>query len=233
MLRRGPGIANSNGGKVSTWVCLCDCGEESTVRGHNLNSRETGTQSCGKCERPHVVNEIGNVYGRLTVIDRVAHKSKSGYAFWRCICSCGKETIVRGHSLRAGHHKSCGCLAKDTARALKTIHGLCAHPLYAIWSSIKDRCLNPRSKAYKYYGGRGISVHKIWINDPERFIRDIESLLGPKPFPNMSLDRIDVDKDYAPGNLRWATPDQQSRNKQCEFRVPPEIYKWLKDNGFI
>src|SRR3954471_21516055 len=92
-------------------------------------------------------------------------------------------------------------------------HGLSYHPLYGLWKSIKRRCLHPNSRSYPHYGGRGISIHPAWVHDAKAFITWIEENLGPRP-DGMSLDRVDNDGNYEPGNLRWATSAEQQRNRR-------------------
>lgn len=86
--------------------------------------------------------------------------------------------------------------------------GISRHPLYHIWQAMKDRCLNPRNSRYRHYGGRGITVCPQWVNSFEQFLADV----GEKPSPELSIDRIDNDGNYEPGNVRWATKSQQSAN---------------------
>lgn len=83
-----------------------------------------------------------------------------------------------------------------------------AHPLYATWVNMRQRCNNPRNPMYPHYGGRGIRVCSRW-NDFHQFVRDV----GSRPDPEMTLDRMDNDRGYEPMNVRWATPVQQANNR--------------------
>lgn len=81
---------------------------------------------------------------------------------------------------------------------------------YAAWYAMKGRCYNPRCAGFKNYGGRGIKVCDRWLNSFESFLAD----MGEKPSPELSLDRINNNGNYEPGNCRWATSSQQARNKR-------------------
>lgn len=98
---------SSNTGNV-TWLCRCDCGNEAIVRGVDLTRRHT--IGCG-CQMKNLIDEAGNRYGKLTVIERVPNEKNSN-VLWRCLCDCGRETIVGSNSLRSGNTKSCGCIGR-------------------------------------------------------------------------------------------------------------------------
>ena len=122
-------------------------------------------------------------------------------------CHCGNEFTTRLNSIKNNVTKGCGC-----NRGIPPKHGLTNHPLYRKWDSIKQRCFNKNNKAYKNYGGRGITMYKLWINDPVLFIEDIKKL-GEKP-EGFTLDRINNDGNYEPNNLRWADWKTQLNNKR-------------------
>lgn len=147
-------------------------------------------------------NEIGNTYTRLTVLSR-ADNTKNGTARWLCQCSCGNKTIQFGTVLRLGTVVSCGCYIKET----KTKHLSCFTKEYKSWQSMKDRCHNKKSKDFKNYGARGITVCDKWINDFPAFFKD----MGDRP-KGYSIGRIDNNKGYSPENCQWESPLQQSNN---------------------
>lgn len=91
------------------------------------------------------------------------------------------------------------------------------HPLYRLWAGVKRRCTDPKAQNYPWYGGRGITMHDPWLTDAEAFITYVEEHLGPRP-PGKSIDRIDNDGNYEPGNLRWATMSEQRLNARKPSR---------------
>jgi hypothetical protein len=150
----------------------------------------------------------GQVFSRLTVLafDGVDEKQNSR---WKCRCECGETVSVRRQGLTGGKTKSCGCLQREAAAAISKTHGATKTPEYSAWKAMKFRCSNPAADSYKDYGARGISVASAW-DDFERFLAD----MGPRPGPGYSIDRIDNDGDYEPGNCRWTTRDVQARNNR-------------------
>lgn len=165
---------------------------------------------------PSFINRTGQVFGRLTVIEQAGHDVHDCIV-WTCLCECGNEVIVRGDSLKSGRTRSCGCLNSDAHRISGRRHGAAGRgnrtSEYNIWISMKQRCINPRSQAWEYYGGRGISVCDRWMNSFMDFYYD----MGPKP-EGLSLDRVDNDGNYEPGNCRWATKSEQTANRRPQAR---------------
>ena len=102
------------------------------------------------------------------------------------------------------------------------------HPRYKTWAGVRARCTKPSHKQYKHYGGRGISLHAPWINDPAAFVAYLDEVLGLRP-EGHSLDRIDNDKGYEPGNLRWAEARTQIHNRRPRKRLDAWATRTLTD----
>jgi len=155
---------------------------------------------------PALIDRTAEVYGHLTVLRRTDN-NKHGQTLWECLCDCGVLTVVTGQYLRSGHTRSCGCL-----KGGKKSHGMARTPEHVVWCRIKTRVSNPNCKDYPDYGGRGIDMDPEWFGSGgfEKFFAHI----GPKPDPTYSIDRIDNDKGYWPGNVRWADAKTQANNRR-------------------
>src|SRR5215203_343786 len=127
-------------------------------------------------------------FGRLVAIKR--GETVNGRVMWICQCDCGVETVVRGTALTDGNSKSCGCLRRDTISEIakrQGTHGLSRTVEYPVWRTMIARCYNSKSRCFRYYGGRGITVCERWRNSFEAFLED----MGPRPIANvrMTIDR--------------------------------------------
>lgn len=145
-------------------------------------------------------------FGRLIVLWEETIR-QGGRVMWRCQCDCGQSSVVDGSALRNGNTSSCGCGRREVSAKTAFKHGGVGSTTYGVWESMKKRCLNPRQKSYKDYGGRGIRVCDRWMSFTH-FLTD----MGERP-SGMWIDRINNDKGYEPGNCRWATPAEQQRNR--------------------
>lgn len=153
----------------------------------------------------------GKRFSRLVAIE-FSHRH-GGDRFYRFACDCGTEKVINLSNVRKGRTASCGCLWLESVTAKRpdiTKHGLNLHPLYNTWRGILNRCYNESRHNYKYYGGRGITVCDRWRNSMALFLEDI----GDRPSPKHTLDRIDNDGNYEPGNIRWAEWHDQRMNQR-------------------
>ncbi len=151
---------------------------------------------------PRVKDETGNIHNKLTVLNFVELRSPKG-AFWLCQCECGNLATVSGISLRKGNTKSCGCLYYSQ-------NGEAGTPEHRIWKDMKRRCYSPQRSDYYLYGGCGITVCARWRTSFVNFLAD----MGPRPSAEHSIDRINNDGNYEPGNVRWASRIEQAQNKR-------------------
>lgn len=132
-----------------------------------------------------------------------------------CKCDCGVTKSILSALLTRGKAVSCGCYRLES----HTIHGASKSPEFKLWCGIKDRCINSKSPRYPYYGGRGIRIHPTWENDFGTFL----AAVGLRPSPTHSLDRINNNGDYAPGNVRWATSKEQVNNRRVVNTMQTEV----------
>jgi hypothetical protein len=165
----------------------------------------------------HLINIKGQRFGRAVVQKLLSTK---GGSVWSCLCDCGVIFEGRGFDLRSGHTISCGCfktecttvMAKEVLSRLNVTHGhnpsSGSSPTYRTWRAMHTRCRYPTAVGYKNYGGRGIKVCEYW-GDFSNFLKD----MGERP-SGTSIDRINPDGDYEPGNCRWATAKEQAANKR-------------------
>jgi hypothetical protein len=147
---------------------------------------------------PQIAQDLtGNRVGLLTVI--CFDGARNGHRYWTCQCVCGMAVVRSTQQLKRARTNSCGCARRKVGRSTDT---------YSTWGSMMQRCTNPKRVDYPLYGGRGIGVCERWLSF-DNFLAD----LGEKP-AGTSIERIDNDRGYEPGNVRWATPVEQSQNRR-------------------
>lgn len=158
-----------------------------------------------------VIDLTGERFGRLTVIERVGTKNRK--SVWECKCECGNIKEVVSNNLISGNTKSCGCL-KYSKKGL-TQKDEKHLKLWHVHRDIIRRCTDKNSSRYKYYGGRGITVCDRWLEDYLNFYDDIVSTIG-LPNKGDTIDRIDNDKGYFIGNVKWSNMTEQAINKRSK-----------------
>ena len=164
----------------------------------------------------------GRVFSHVTAISLHPEKINGGTA-WLCRCECGAEKVFRsGDLLRHKSSPSCGCLSKKRSAEVNTKHGHASRRHrsgmsreYAAWNAMLSRCYRPNSNGYQNYGGRGIIVCERWKGSFSDFLSD----MGPRPSDRHSLDRINNNGNYEPGNCRWSTKVEQGMNRRTNHIV--------------
>lgn len=154
---------------------------------------------------PRKIDLTGRKFQRLTALSRDTSRRQH----WFFLCDCGNVKSQRAPCVTSGAIKSCGCANIEALRNKGTHRGTvkgAKHPLWDLWCGMIARCENPNHVGYANYGGRGIAVCQRW-KDFVAFTSDV----GARP-AGFSLDRLDTNGNYEPGNFRWATPREQSLN---------------------
>lgn len=156
----------------------------------------------------HRIDITGHRFGLLTAM-QFSGRNNNGDALWKCQCDCGNTKVVRYAHLKSGATKSCGCWNKAPKK-----HGMTADGkrprIYGIWEGMKQRCYNQNVEKYPRYGGRGIVVCSEWLNDFQAFY---DWSIKNGYHDGLTIDRIDNDGNYEPGNCRWVTNAENLKHR--------------------
>lgn len=156
------------------------------------------------------VDITGVKYGRWTVVER-SGSDKDSKPMWLCKCECGNSGIVNGAALKRGDSTSCGCYVRERS----TKHGMYKSRLNHIYRGMKQRCYNPQNGRYSYYGGRGIKICDEWLG-ADGFIHFMDWAIKSGYTDDLSIDRIDSNGNYEPGNCQWVNEETQCRNRRVK-----------------
>lgn len=166
-----------------------------------------------------MLNLVGNVYGRLKVVERCKIDNK---VKWLCDCECGKTKHVDSSALKSGRTTSCGCYRNECIGNRFRKHGNRGHRLYSIWAAMKSRCRSNNPSITKYYKDRGITYSPDWenyINFENDMLDSYNIHVLEHGEKNTSIDRIDGNKGYSLDNCRWATIDVQNMNQRPHLKI--------------
>lgn len=210
------GRSDSKAGLGSKWLCRCDCGNERIMSRHPL-VRGT-TRSCG------CLAALSRKNGRLAKELMVAPPdlSKGGYISDGLCCIRGCGRLVQGHDFCRSHYaawRQNGHPLHFLRRRAPSKTGRTSTPEYRTWNGAKMRCVSQSNNQWPNYGGRGIKMCERWVDSFDNFLAD----MGPRPSTTHTLDRLDVNGHYEPGNCRWATPTEQNRNTRSTVLTEEKV----------
>ena len=176
-------------------------------------------------------DETGNRYGKLTVVSLDHVKGK---AFWMCRCDCGASKVISGDKLRSGNTKSCGCIQDELRKSgrLRRTHGMTKSRLYTEWCNMRSRCDNSKNVMFKNYGGRGIRYCDEW-----KIFENFHKWASESGYTDeLTLERINVNKNYCTDNCCWIPREKQYFNRTdshyiTAFGKTQTIKEWSDDTG--
>ena len=193
--------------KPGAWYeCKCECGTIQVIPATTLRAHRS--LQCKKCHYASQYSHdlmIGRTFGKWKVLEYVDTKNK--LQRYSCRCKCGTINIIYGSDLRVKKTTQCTSCHNKSNALINTKHGFWDTSTYRTWCAMLQRCNNPNCATYKYYGARGIKVCERWELF-ENFLKD----MGLRP-DKLTIDRIDNDGNYEPGNCRWVTHKENCNNR--------------------
>lgn len=226
----------------SYWVCQCDCGKKKIINGSHLGT----VVSCGcakkEAGKKRRIDLTGTRVGRLSVM-QPAYTKNDRRTVWKCLCDCGNVVYVDTSALVGKHTRSCGCLQRETAaefirrpeiveachkKVTKYKYG--THPAVSSWGAMMNRCYNPKNIMYMYYGAKGRTVCEEW-HDRDKFV---EWALANGWQKGLTIDRIDNNGNYEPGNCQWLSMSENSKKNiysRIDIQIEDKVYcisDWAK-----
>lgn len=213
----------TSGGIYKTmWICKCDCGNVTSCDSQKLRRGHTTSCGCVVHENKGRFKDItGQRFGRLTVIRFLPRAEREHpRRTWLCRCDCGNEIQVAAAKLISGHTTSCGCAVVDHIANVNKKYRHTNKRLYSVWKSMNARCHNPKAFGYKSYGGRGITICDEWSEYNEDGYETFYDWAVDNGYDfdakvnDCTIDRVDVNGNYEPGNCRWVTNKVQQNNRR-------------------
>lgn len=153
-------------------------------------------------------------FGKIVVLSREG-SNHAGLAMWACRCDCGTEFVRSGAEIRSTG-EGCQCRACGVQQMSEShiTHGDTGTYLHTAWMGARRRVTDDKHPKWMNYGGRGITMYDRWMKDYTAYRDYVDQTLGPRPSPDHTIDRVDNDKGYEPGNIRWATEAEQLANRR-------------------
>lgn len=214
VIKKGRIDITKSGHKIQRWICKCDCGNTEEIIGNNL--RKGVAIKCKECQKPNLVGQRFNHFLVLSRSEDKIRKNGKHIVQWKCQCDCGNIRYLSTTELKSNKCKSCGCMHDYYSRINNTQHGDSHQRLYNIWLGMKARCFNEKDYHYKWYGGRGISMDKQWVNNYKSFK---EWALSNGYNDKLTIDRINPNGNYEPLNCRWVDMKVQSNNRRNNRKI--------------